>query len=188
MSTQSNWGFKVSNNLKVRVNNRIWRPVSGYEGLYEVSNDGLVRSKTKRQLKGTPDIKGYICVVLSKHAKLSGVKVHRLVASAFLGPSKNKQVNHKDANKANNCVENLEWVTGKENIIHAKKLGLFASGERNGMAKLSKAKVLAIRNYPHPISQSKLGKLFGVSQTVISAVLRGQSWQLADPTDLDNIK
>lgn len=93
----------------------VWKPVAGYEGLYEVSNLGHVRSlyRYKKQLKPTASKAGYLLVDL-KGKKFS---VHRLIAIAFLpNPEGYPQVNHKDENKQNNCVENLEWCTAKYNM------------------------------------------------------------------------
>ena len=108
-----------------------WRPIEGFEGLYEVSNIGNVRSLNYRR---TGEIKilrlyknnnGYLKAVLCKDGKRCTKKVHRLVAVAFIPNLENKpQVNHIDGNKQNNAVSNLEWCTGKENKQHAWKIGL----------------------------------------------------------------
>lgn len=106
----------------------IWKPVAGFEGLYEVSNLGRVRSLTKfvrdsyfyngrlykgRILKTTKnDYTGYVSVMMMKDGKGTRRSVHRLVATAFLpNPDNLPVINHKDQNKTNNCVDNLEWCT-----------------------------------------------------------------------------
>lgn len=108
-----------------------WKPVVGYENLYEVSNLGRIRSfdrwvKSKngsiricrgRILKPYTNKDGYLCVVLSKNNKQKTFRVNRLVAQAFLdNPNNLPQVNHKDENKQNNNVENLEFCDCKYNI------------------------------------------------------------------------
>ena len=104
---------------------RVWKDIEGYEGLYQVSNDGKVRSLNYRQtgqkkkMKLLKNSRGYMRVDLCKNGKVKTFKVHRLVAQTFIPNPQNKpQVNHIDENKANNCMWNLEWTTAKENINH----------------------------------------------------------------------
>lgn len=118
-----------------------WKPIKGYEGLYEISDMGRVRSLDRETrhnfydgakctikgkiLKPYVTRTGYIRATLIKGGKREKVFVHRLVAQAFLGDSEGKpQVNHIDGNKANNFASNLEWCTNKENTVHALKHGL----------------------------------------------------------------
>ena len=103
----------------------MWKPIKGYEGLYEVSDKGQVRN-SKGQLKTLKkDKDGYYKVCLSKNSKKRPYFVHRLVAEAFIHNKDNKPVvNHIDGNKTNNRVANLEWVTRSENDKHAFRLGL----------------------------------------------------------------
>ena len=100
----------------------IWRDIDGYEGLYQVSNKGRVKSLKwgkERILKPHDNGIGYLRVALRKESSLKFIIIHRLVAQAFIPNLENKpQVNHKDENKKNNCVENLEWATAKENSNH----------------------------------------------------------------------
>lgn len=101
----------------------IWKPVVGYEGFYEVSNLGRVKSLHCNPAKiiaqtGRPN--HYLSVHLSKNGKATRKNVHRLVAMAFVSnPSNKLQVNHINGNRADNRAENLEWVTGSENIKHS---------------------------------------------------------------------
>lgn len=93
---------------------------SEFDG-YSVTDDGEVYSKkTKRFLKKSSNHKGYFQVCLIVDGKKKTVRVHQLVARAFIpNPTKRKQINHIDGNKKNNCVENLEWCTNSENQIHS---------------------------------------------------------------------
>lgn len=98
--------------------NEVWRPVKGYETLYEVSNFGRVRSlfRYKRILKPMISNSGYQRVDLFKNKKRKQFSVHRLVAIAFIdNPFDKPFVNHKDENKLNNCIDNLEWLDHIEN-------------------------------------------------------------------------
>ena len=112
-----------------------WRPVVGFEDAYEVSNTGRVRSigryvKSRwgqtwynmHELKIQTSKKGYKTVVLHRDGDYYQKQVHRLVAEAFIpNPENMEQVNHKDTDKANNNVSNLEWCTQRENVNHSKE-------------------------------------------------------------------
>ena len=110
----------------------IWKDIIGYEGRYQISNFGRVKSLLKKHRKNKDsfmDIRknkgGYLTAGLRSATKKANPQVHRLVAIAFIqNPESKPQVNHIDGNKENNYAVNLEWVTASENIIHAFKTGL----------------------------------------------------------------
>ena len=104
----------------------IWKNIKGYEGLYQVSNLGRVKSLERKDnlgrkvnekiLKNRNATHGYIAVILSKDSNKKTYRVHRLVAEAFIpNPNKYLEVNHKDENKSNNRIDNLEWCDRKYN-------------------------------------------------------------------------
>jgi len=136
----------------------IWKDVQGYEGIYEISNFGRVKSIERKSFngKGFYDRKeyimenhlnrmGYLYVHLCKNNMGRTIAVHRLVGKHFVEKVDNKtHLNHIDGNKLNNNVNNLEWVTPKENGEHAARLFLKANEEDHPSAKLTNNEVLNI--------------------------------------------
>lgn len=108
-----------------------WEMIKEFEGLYDISIQGNIKSLIKHHhqreqvLKPKIDKYGYECVILYKKGKPKYKTIHRLVAETFIPNPENKpQVNHIDGNKKNNHVDNLEWVTHSENTKHSYNLGL----------------------------------------------------------------
>lgn len=103
-----------------------WKEIKGFEGVYEISNLGNVkRVETQLVLKLRKHSAGYFSICLWKDGKDHYRFIHRLVAAAFIeNPENKKEVNHKDGIKTNNAIENLEWVTPKENQQHSVRIGL----------------------------------------------------------------
>ena len=122
----------------------IWKPIAGTNGFIEVSNEGRIRSLLRgepRVLKTQVDNKGYHRIRVTIEREKMSYKVHREVARAFIeNPGNLPQVNHKDGNKNNNTVDNLEWCTNKENAYHARELDLYG-GRNEGKEPLSVADV-----------------------------------------------
>lgn len=108
--------------------NEEWRDIKGYEGLYQISNLGRVKSLGNNKSKKEKILKprktcGYLNVVLSKEGKRNSYQVHRLVAQSFIPNLNNyKEINHKDENKSNNCIENLEWCTREYNVNYGTRI------------------------------------------------------------------
>lgn len=104
-----------------------WKPVNGYESIYEISSFGNLKNiKTGRMMHPSKNGQGYMIITLSKNNHQRMARVHRLVALAFLsqGEAMRRVVNHKDGDKINNNISNLEWVTPKINSKHAVETGL----------------------------------------------------------------
>ena len=116
------------------IKTEVFKPIEGYENLYEISNFGRVKSLSKligRRIKPETFLKiritphGYEMVTLCKNGKPFNASVHRLIAKAFIENPLNKPcINHIDGNKLNNDISNLEWCTYRENNIHAYRTGL----------------------------------------------------------------
>lgn len=125
-----------------------WKSVKGFETRYLVSTDGKVYStKTKKFLKPLQNEKDYLHVELWLNYKRKTAKIHRLVAETFLeNPCGLKEINHKDGNKQNNHVSNLEWCTRSENMKHAYKTGLRPSrkGVKLGKRNLESGQVVKL--------------------------------------------
>ena len=160
----------------------IWKEVVDYEDEYEVSNLGNVRRKVKN-LKSSISAWGYPIVGLSKNGICKTKLIHRLVAEAFIDNIDNKeQVNHKDCDKLNNNLNNLEWVTPMENILHAVENNRQRdqNGENNNMSKLTKKDILFIRQLiDDGISTYKIHKEYYpyLHQQTIYAIKQRRLWK-----------
>ena len=162
----------------------MWLDIVGYENLYRISDSGEVFSvRTNKILKPSIGRDGYSKVILSVNNKRKTFRVNRLVATAFVDNLENKPiVNHIDGNKLNNCSNNLEWVTERENAIHASKIGLLRgkNGEFNPMCKLTKDQVDEIRKTykkgSHDANARILADRFNVSDSTIWLIAKGEIW------------
>ena len=153
---------------------------------YEVSDLGNIRNKkTNRILKTKFNNCGYKQLKLSKNGINKMYSVHRIVAEAFIINIESKPfVNHKNGNKSDNRVENLEWVTRSENDLHAYKLGLRKViknpnyGSKNGNSKLNEIKVKEIREkyLSGRYTQQKLAEEYNVSQHTINGIVLNKIW------------
>jgi hypothetical protein len=158
-----------------------WKRVIGYSTYYEVSDRGNVRRvvvsnfvKVVRPLQPYKEKIGYLRVDIHKKSW----RVHVLVAKEFIAnPESLRDINHKDGNKKNNILSNLERVSHRDNIKHAVSLGLhsFSNGELNIRAKLSKSQVLEIRR-TYQRNSPQLAKKFGVSKNQIMQIVKRRQW------------
>ncbi|MBC8445739.1 MAG: HNH endonuclease [Chloroflexi bacterium] len=169
-----------------------WKPIPGYEELYEISNSGVIRRLStstcgiKGMIRKPHQLRGYNRIILHREGKARLFQVHRLVLLAFVGTPlySSIQANHKNGNRNDNRVENLEWVTPKENREHAIKhlganFGKANRGEHNGQSKLteSQAKEILRRYATKQISQAELARQYTVSKTCIWDLIHGRKWQ-----------
>ena len=179
------------------MGHEIWKPI--WDGQYEVSSCGRVRCLLfpwgeireepliKKSWKGRQH--GYLRLrMVCPDGIVRNFYIHKLVALAFLGDSNGLQVNHKDCNKLNNHIDNLEYVTPKENTQHARRMGRMDNvvhnpvpvrGEQHGMAKLTSQQVQEIRSkyIPRKYSQGRLSSEYGVSRGHIGQIVTRRRWE-----------
>lgn len=169
----------------------IWKPVVGYEEFYEVSNLGRMRILVDRPYQGLkaghirnfPLKRGYPATNLFRDSKVKQCLVHCLVAEAFLGPRPDgMEINHKDGNKANNYIDNLEYVTKSQNALHAVHVlgvGPDNRGERHGMHKLTKDTIKKIRELcaTGEYSYSQIGDMFKICPSAVCQIVKRKRWK-----------
>lgn len=149
---------------------------------YFVDNEGNVYNKEKKPMKLQNHTQGYkkVCFFDTENKKRCNRYVHRLVAELFLdNPEKHKYVNHKDGNKHNNHVSNLEWCTARHNTLHAIEKGLIKSGELSTSSKLTKKQVEEIRQtyVKGKITYLELSKKYGVCKQQIERIVNFKRWK-----------
>ena len=178
------------------LENELWKSIGN---TYYVSSKGRIATTNHRGsgklslMKPANNGQGYYTTVLVLNGKNKSVKIHRLVAQAFIpNPLKLATVNHKDFDKSNNCVENLEWMSAKENSLHAFNAGRFylwqkgqkqhpnciKIGENNGISILTEKDVLEIRAKfkPRKYTREMLAVEYGVKACTIKDVILRRSW------------
>lgn len=173
----------------------LWRDIPNYEDYYQVSNFGRIKSLDRKALVFKPQLnktipkriyghymcfiphRGYSLVCLTKNNKSQTLPVHRIVAKVFIPNDLNKScINHKDCNKSNNHINNLEWVTHKENKEHSGLNGMNARGENQGLSKLNNSQVRVIKRI-NDMQYKEIAKIFNVHPSTISYIKRGITWK-----------
>ena len=168
-----------------------WKRI--YDGVYEVSNLGKVRRITRasgtqegKLLNPKQSVSGrgrkkyvYLKVALSHEGVIKQPFVHTLVAEAFLGPKpKGMFVNHKDGDTFNNSWRNLEYVTARDNALHASSLGLLVHGEDHAGAKVTEEDVREIRRLVDTgVTYREISGRYGINQSTIHAIVHRRTWK-----------
>ena len=150
----------------------VWKDVVGFEEYFQVSNLGNVFSKrTNKVLKSVVSKNGYPTIptkIGGRNGKCYCLKIHRLVAEAFIPNPENKPyVNHLDSDRTNSNVENLEWCTHQENMKHAAESGNLNNDHKRGVSKYDDEMLIEIKYNPAKLSQRKLAEKFNVSKTFV---------------------
>jgi predicted XRE-type DNA-binding protein len=183
---------EIWKNLQLEdLEGEVWKPIKDYEGLYEISNMGRVKSlprKTKTKivksykiLKINKRYTGYIQAKLCKNSKLYHPIVSRLVAEAFCKkPDYPCVVNHIDCIRHNNIYTNLEWITQSQNMRYAFETGRHSQkGERNNGAKITRDVVESIREYKKNndhLSQKQIADHFGLKREHVKDIINYKTW------------
>jgi hypothetical protein len=168
------------------------KEIAGWEGIYEVSphgkvysvkrvivrSDGTKQTWTGCQLKPMTNTEGYLVVKLSSPAKRVTARIHRLVAEAFIeNPDDLPEVNHKDGNRQNPNVDNLEWVTPSQNRIHAVRVLRTVMPPMQKKLSYEVAKSIRSEYRRNVCGFKRLAKKYRVSTTAIKEILRGEYYR-----------
>lgn len=165
----------------------MWKTIPAFGGRYEASETGEIRHSLNKNIrKARKNRYGYLQLNFPRNdgtGKSDTISVHRLIAKTFVpNPSNLPEINHKDGNKLNNNVENLEWCTCSENGKHAYRIGLSHTykGEDHVNAKLTNEQAKQIKQlYKKGVRQCKLADYFNVSQTTIRRIINGKRYNNA---------
>lgn len=157
------------------------KDIPGYEGLYAATTDGKVWStRSRKYLANTLHHTGYLIVCLSKNKGKKNLTVHKIVALTYLGES-NLIINHKNGNKTDNNVSNLEYCTHKQNNHHARAIGLTKTryGEDCGNSKFSKEEIVHIRHlfFNEGMQQFEIANKFNTTKSNIYRILSREVWR-----------
>lgn len=178
----------------------VWKTIQNYGGLYQVSNTGKVRDLKNHIKPVYKNNKGYECLSLYYNGKTYHPTVHRLVAKAFIpNPNNYDQINHKDCNKENNSVENLEWCNQRYNYDEGMKTFQYSKNDEHYFAKLKNSDIPIIYElYKLGFTRATAAKIFNIRPSSLEAIEKGISYRelgynfkaikLTKYKDLPNIK
>lgn len=170
------------------MEDEIWKPINGCDKFYEVSNLGRVRSLDRIDACGRlrrgrilkTHTSKYKTVGLSVGGVTKTTAVHRIVGETFLPKAEGKNtINHKNLDKEDNRVCNLEWMSQKEQISHALDCGVYTIGEDRTISKLCNRDVQLIRYMVNVLTfrQAHVCELYGVVKSTVNSIIKGRTWK-----------
>ncbi len=157
----------------------MWKQIRNYN--YEINEEGKIRNIRTGKIRNSFKRKDEYIGVQLYLGKVVNFQLHRLLAECFIPNPKNKQfVNHKDSNRSNNNLTNLEWVTFSENVRHGYEKGYADNkGSKNGFSVLNEEKVLEIRERrkKEKLTYQKLAEIYNVSYGCIAGIIQKINWK-----------
>lgn len=171
-------------NPNFRFPKEVFKDIKNFEGRFKISIYGRLMSINGKKrnsyiVKTSLDQTGYYCTQLRKVPLYRRIRIHTLVAETFFEKPKGNNicVNHKDGNKLNNHISNLEWVTRTENCRHAARTGLMARGQTHWQSKLTNKDVIKIAFlFFIGYTNIEIGKMFNVHRRTICDIRMGATW------------
>nr|WP_319566258.1 NUMOD4 domain-containing protein [uncultured Rhodoferax sp.] len=179
--------------LRAGTENEVWRPVNGYEGLYEVSNHGRMKSLAKlvvRHIKGVyrefhyserirdtkPATNGYVYVDVVKNEKVRRVPVHHLVLTAFVSAKPlGMECRHGNNIRSDNRLSNISWGTNVENAGDRVSSGTYAVGDTHPLAKFTEVQIASMQSDAKGMPRRAVREKYGISKSHLARVLCGVS-------------
>lgn len=167
------------------MDGEIWAAIDGFNGYYQISNYGRVKRIRDgwpvKMLRISRDSRGYPHTSLHFDKTKTTIKIHRLVANAFIpNPEGKRTINHINGIKTDNRVENLEWMTDVENVRHAveSKLRIAATGDRHGMASITNDTAIEIKKLiSNGMRGCEIARKVGVNPAIVYSIKSGTCWK-----------
>lgn len=164
--------------LAESMEGRICRPAAGLDCYLATECGRIISLLSGRLLGGAPSKKGYYAMRFSTPTGRKPMYFHAIIAETFLGPRPSgSEVNHRDGDKLNNAVSNLEYISKGDNVRHAYRTGLNLSGVRCPWAKLTEDQVREVRALAPTMRQCQIARHLNLKPAAVSNIIRGKKWR-----------